>query len=448
MDINLKGLKDCKGEIIIVGAGVAGLTIAYELARNGHKVILIEKENKAGGLARSFNYGDFKFDIGPHRFYTVNREINQLIKGILEEEALVIPRINKIYLLSRYYVWPISFFSIFKLPLGFIYKSSIDLLVKGMRNNNPVYSFKSYIIEKYGCTLYEAFFKEYTEKFFGISPEEIHFDWAETSIVNSVIDKRVILKDLLDVVKSLAKLMPVRTEFIYPRNGMGFFCDKLSLVIEQCGGVILTDTIITGIDYSAKNISRVFTEKESFKVNKIIWTAPINTICGFLGLPEPDFNYLSLILYNIEVNRPGRKAYSYQWCYFGDKKIIFNRISNPSAFSAALAPKGKTGLCAEVTCRKNDDIWSNPQKLIGRIKEDLKKVNIIRDAGDIDAIHIEKIPDAYPIYKLDYHACFNKTRNILMQFENLILAGRGGLFQYGGMDKSIENGLETARKII
>lgn len=435
-------------EIIIIGGGITGLTIGYELSKEGFKVVIIEKEKEVGGLGRSFRYGDFIFDIGPHRFYTTKDNILQFINNILQDEKKIIARHSGVYLFSKYYPWPLHPLSVLKLPLKITVESALDLLFrKSNKRNYPSSNFENYIIKQYGPTLYNAFFKDYTEKFLGLSAEQTHADWAESGIAHAIIDERIACRNLSGILKASILPRAIRTEFIYPKGGMGVFCKKLAEGIEAKGGVILTDTKVSRLRYSNGNINMVICDKVSYISEKVIWTAPVTELYRFLNLsPDINLGYLSLLLFFIEVK--GLVDNNYQWCYFGEKDIVFSRISIPYLFDPNLSPKGKIGLCIEISCRENDENWNKPENLTNRIKADLRKVGFIEIDKDIVSIHIERIPNAYPIYKLDYRKQFVEAKIKLQGFSNLILAGRSGLFWYNNMDDCIENGLDIAKNII
>ncbi|MBC8277677.1 MAG: FAD-dependent oxidoreductase, partial [FCB group bacterium] len=202
--------------ILIVGAGIAGLTTAHLLAKAGKNVIVVEMEDTIGGLARSFRYDDFTFDIGPHRFHTDDQEVLQFIKEILGENSMSIPRKSGVYMFGKYFEWPLASSSLFRLPLHIMVKSFFDLIFKH-KIQNPE-SFSEHTIAKYGNTLYKVFFKYYTEKFIRIPCEEVHVDWALAGINRAVIDKRVKADTLFDLVKGVLLPQKVDTEFIYPRE--------------------------------------------------------------------------------------------------------------------------------------------------------------------------------------------------------------------------------------
>lgn len=338
-------------QIVIVGAGVSGLTIGYELARIGNKVIVIEKEDKVGGLAKSFRYNGFTFDIGPHRFHTDNPSTLQFIKHILNDETVNIRRHSGVQVLGRYYTWPLRPVTLIQLPLSIMVRSGIDLLFNVSKKADNEDNFKDYVCKRYGPTIYEIFFRKYTEKFFGLSADEMHSEWAKASIAKAVIDKHINLRNLFDILRFTIMPAPIRTEFIYPKKGIGLFCDRLAERIIQMGGQVLTNSAVTDIGFSKDKIIAVACNGAAFKPDRLVWTGSLLALSRLLGSPRPNLDYLSLLLFNIELNKPLRN--SYQWCYYSGEEIIFNRVSSPVLFSRDLVPEGKSSLCVELTDRKS-----------------------------------------------------------------------------------------------
>lgn len=427
---------------VIVGAGVNGLTIGYELARNGLDVTVLEKEKQIGGLARTFRYGNFSFDIGPHRFHTEDPEVMSFIKKILGNDAITILRSSGVYIFEKYHDWPIRSSSLLKMPLNITIHAAIDLMLKRKYDTK---NFEGYIKNKYGKTLYEKFFADYTRKFVGIEPSEIHYSWAETGLDRAIIDKRVKMDDLGGLLKSSLMPKPVKTEFIYPENGIDVFCKKIAEEIEKNGGSVITNSSIGKINTNKDNVTEILCNGEKIKTDTLVWTAPVTALLREFGLPQPDLSYVSLIIYNIETSGPERNRY--QWCYYGEDGISFSRISQPSLFSKKMAPDGMNGLCVEISCRENDNVWKNPESMIERIKEDLVKVKAVERISDIMKIHIERIANAYPAYKINYPEEVKKSLDML-KFKNLKISGRCGLFWYNNMDHSIKNGLEVSKKLL
>jgi len=434
------------GPIIIVGAGITGCVTGYELVRKGLEVIIIENDTRIGGLAKTFQYGDFLFDIGPHRFFAQKKPTADFIFQILKNDYTIIPRHSEVYFSGRYYSWPLRPSAFFNLPFKIMLKSAWDIffmVIRGKRKSPDV--FEDYVLMHYGLSLYNIFFRDYTQKFLALSPRDVHADWAREGMKRAVIDETIASRNLLDILKLLFLFQSTLTEFIYPVSGMGIFCKRLAEEIKRQGGEIWTSSSITDVRYSADTVEEITVNGKRIRVDQIIWTGPLVEVCKLLKLPCRGLDYLSLLLFNIEINQPIQK--DYQWCYYGSKDIIFSRVSVPQFFYEKTVPEGKGSLCVEVTCRSTDLEWSNPQLFWERVKQDLVKVGLISEAREIENVHIEKVPNAYPIYLRHYLDDLKKVKEDLAVFSNLVLAGRTGLFWYNNMDDCIENGLLVAREI-
>jgi protoporphyrinogen oxidase len=207
----------------------------------------------------------------------------------------------------------------------------------------------------------------------------------------------------------------------------------------------MTNAVITDIGTSGGGIDEISIGTRRIRPECLVWTGSLDDVCGLLGLPCRGLEYLSLILFNVELKTAPARLY--QWCYYGSKDIIFSRVTMPSVFSQIAVPPHSGSLCVEVSCLEGDSRWNNPHALVERVKEDLLKVNLVSHPEHISAVHIERVPDAYPIYTLGFRGLRDRVRADLGRLKNLVLAGRTGLFWYNNMDNSIENGLSVVKDI-
>ena len=428
--------------VTIVGAGVAGLTIGYQLSRRGYKVTIVERNAVVGGLGRTFHYGDFHFDVGPHRFHTENPRVAAFIREILLEEAIEIPRKSGARMFGKYHEWPLRPSILAAMPIKLMVTGAKDLVFK---ENLPGESFEADVVNKYGRTLYEIFFEPYTRKFLFYSPTELHRDWARAGVNRAVIDKRASADSLWNLLKTTMMPKPVETMFLYPPTGVGRFSDKLAESITAAGGRIILGQDVTGIETAGRRVVGVTAGAERIPTENIVWTAPLTTLNALLGLKDVDLEYLSTIFLNFEIGKPPRL--DYQWTYFGGDEI-FSRVTAPEAFLPSTVPAGKSGLCVEVTCRQGDARWQNPDSLRQPVTDDLVRTGMIASAADIERVHIERVPFTYPIYKLNYMQELTRNLRELGQYSNLLLAGRCGRFWYNNMDHSIGQGLTMADKVV
>jgi len=436
-------MTDKKRSIIVVGAGIAGLTLAYELCKQGAAVTLIEKESSVGGLAKSFRYGNgYTFDAGPHRFYTESPPVLNLIHEILREDILTMPRKSGVRMFDRYFEWPLRLADLFRMPLRECLSVGVDMLRREPQDGE---SFENYILASYGRTLYEIFFKPYTEKFLRLPCSGISKHWALTGIDRAVIDSSIKVNNLFSLARSLFNPQPP-LQFIYPKSGgIGVFSEKLRLMITSLGGKVITGCAVTGIKKDGFSVRSVAAGGGEYACDSLVWTAPISELTELLGLSSPELSYLSLVIYNfmtVAVSKP-----SYQWCYFGAEDVPFNRISYPTLFNPSLAPAGEAGICVEVTCRSGEAVWQSPEGMKESIVASMLKNGVIASKEEILGCHVERVGGAYPIYTLDYEEKLSNAVAQVSRFTGVELLGRTGRFWYNNMDHSIEDALELAQKL-
>ena len=428
--------------VTIIGAGVAGLTIGYQLARRNYAVTVVEKNDVVGGLARTFHYGDFHFDVGPHRFHTENPRVAAFIREILKDEAIEIPRRSGARMFGRFHEWPLRPSILLAMPIALMVRGARDLLFRERLEGD---SFEADVVNKYGRTLYDIFFEPYTRKFLFHSPSELHKDWARAGVNRAVIDKRAQSDDLWSLLKNTLMPRPVETMFLYPPHGVGRFPDLLAEGIRSMGGRVVVGEAVTAVEASDSRVTAVRTSHERIPCDNMVWTAPLTTLNRLLGVDGVDLEYLSTIFYNLEIRKPGKL--DYQWTYFGGDEI-FSRVTAPEAFLPSTTPPGTSGLCVEFTCREGDERWQNPERYTATIIADLVRTRTIDSAADVQAVHIERVPFTYPIYKLNYLGELQRNLRLLARYSNLLLAGRCGRFWYNNMDHSIGQGLTMADKIV
>lgn len=428
--------------VTIIGAGVAGLTIGYQLARRNYAVTVVEKNDVVGGLARTFHYGDFHFDVGPHRFHTENPRVAAFIREILKDEAIEIPRKSGARMFGRFHEWPLRPSILLAMPIALMVRGARDLLFRERLEGD---SFEADVVNKYGRTLYDIFFEPYTRKFLFHSPSELHKDWARAGVNRAVIDKRAQSDDLWSLLKNTLMPRPVETMFLYPPHGVGRFPDLLAEGIRSMGGRVVVGEAVTAVEASDSRVTAVRTSHERIPCDNMVWTAPLTTLNRLLGVDGVDLEYLSTIFYNLEIRKPGKL--DYQWTYFGGDEI-FSRVTAPEAFLPSTTPPGTSGLCVEFTCREGDERWQNPERYTATIIADLVRTRTIDSAADVQAVHIERVPFTYPIYKLNYLGELQRNLRLLARYSNLLLAGRCGRFWYNNMDHSIGQGLTMADKIV
>lgn len=434
------------GPVVVVGAGVAGLLTAHLLSEAGVDVVVIERLDQVGGLARSMSYndGEFVFDCGPHRFDTNNPNVSAYLDRVLDKGNFF-PRKSEVYFKGKYYSWPIKPQNLVQLPPSLAARAFVDLAVNGFKEYGED-NFQNYILRQYGPTLYKHFFEGYSMKFLGLHPRDTHSDWAKVGINRAIIDDNAQMQNLYQLLKSTFMQVNKKPQkFLYPRNGMQEAWESVADKLRANGGRIILGQ---GARMEGKNgkVTAVYAGKERFEPSAVVWTAPITLACEQLGLEVPDLRYLGLLLYNVMVAEDCPR--DYQWCYYGATELLINRVSIPRFFSEGTAPRGTTGYCCEVTCMKDDTRWHHGERLTDWVVDDLVKVGLIKDRSKVLDVRVERLPNSYPIYHNNYPGQLDKARTGLKQFSNLHLAGRTGLFWYNNMDHSMENAFQLTRRLL
>ena len=432
--------------ILIVGAGVCGMTVGHELAEAGFEVTIVETQAKIGGLAKTYCYDGFSFDSGPHVFLTRNPEVNRFVARVMHDDVQPLRMRGAVHFLGRYYDWPLTPKVILGLPPRVVLSVARDVLAGLLQRRQAVpTTFEEYVLRKYGRTLYELDFCPYTEKFTKLPPTEIHSDWAIQGVSRTVISEKVKTGSLGQVIRMA--LAPRKAPVLLsPRHGISSFHARLGETVTKRGGKILVESRVERFQLDGDRIvgARLAPHDRNEACDTVVWTAPLTEACRLLGAPEPDLLYLPIVIYNVSLRGVPRR--DYQWIYYVDPALPFNRVYHTVFFSSGSAPPGHYGLCAEVSCRQGDDVWRDPGALTEKVLSALAGVGLI-DREAVVAVHHEKLENAYPIYRTNYRE--EQQRGILglEPFSNLIVAGRTGRFWYNTMDNSIENALEVAGRI-
>lgn len=433
-------------DFLVVGAGVAGLSFADTVTGAGRSAVVVERNDHVGGLARTFRYGDYWFDVGPKRFHTEDEEVLQFLMSVMGDDYIVVDRSSAVHLFGRYFPWPLDHRALFRLPFKVMVSAGLDLL----RRRPPAdeNSFTEYTRSRYGDTLYRLFFKPYTEKFLQIDCEDVHVDWAKTGINRAVIDKRVKSETLFDLVRTVLLPTPVDTKFLYPSyGGFGTFCEKLHERVLERGGVVkLENTIVELVTRDGRVVEVGLADGTRLAPEYLVWSGNLKALAGLLGQEPPPIRYLSTVLYNIEVETSVLQQQ--QWIYYGGEDTVLSRVSITNEMADYMTPAGKAGLCVEVTTFEGKKHWNDPESLVDEIRSDLVRLGLVGKDSDMGAVHVERVRDTYPIYDLHYKKSFAASQAMVKPFDNLKLLGRTGAYWYNNSDHSMKMALHMARHLL
>lgn len=429
--------------VAIVGAGVFGLSLACALSEAGVPTMVLERDEVPGGLAAGYRCGPVVHDIGPKRFHTEDAAVERFIRTVLGEDALGIGRESLVHFQGRYYRWPLGPRDMARLPPDLVVRTGLDLLT-GRSRPPRIVTFEDYVLTLYGPTLYRHFFAAYSKKFLGLPPSETDADWASTGLQRAIIDRRLELDSLRQMVTSALRPRGLpEPGFIYPRGGMETFVRRLVQRLEGTGGRVRTGSAVTGLRRSAGGaIEALEVDGETVPVSLLVWSGPLPAICRLAGIEAPALSYLDLHLFCVDVPRVPEPTF--QWCYFGSPDLVFSRISMPDRFDPGLAVPDRTGLLLEVTQPEVERRGGDPQSLEPSLVADLRRVGLLGRGARAGEMRHHRVRDAYPIYRTGYRQAVDEARGRLSALGNLHLGGRTGTFWYNNMDGSIAQALEMA----
>jgi len=439
-----------KYDFCIIGAGPSGLTLAYKLLQGGCKVLVMERDSRAGGLAKSFNYDGHIFDVGPKRFHTDDPIVVEFINQVMD--MVRIKRSTEVYFLEKFFEWPLNAKDIFRMPINISLKSFFDMITK--KEIKDPNSFHEYVASKYGETLYSTFFEPYTRKFLRWDPENIHADWASTGINRAVIDKKLEnqTSTLFDLVKSLMLPSKVETEFLYPGKGGfgGFYEELLTLCNSYDGFKILYEDTIDKLDDNNHNFSALTRNEKTFYFDELIWSGNLNDLLLVINKTDNKVHYLNTIFYNLICKENGIGQNRAQWIYVSDGESLISRITCMKEFSPYTCKEGYYNLICELTDSQGAPVYfKNPKKYTQQILDELISMSFLKGTKFVEDVKINPIIDTYPIYSKNYIEDFTNTVGTVKKFSKRIhFLGRCGAFWYNNSDHSIRFAISLSEKLL
>lgn len=441
---------------VVVGAGPAGLAAAYELTRAGRPVVVLEREDGVGGIARTVERDGYRFDIGGHRFFTSVPEVRALWEGLLGPDLLVRPRRSRILFRGRFFDYPITARSALA-GLGPVEGARIlaSYVAARLRPIRPEETLTAWVVNRFGRRLFDTFFRSYTEKVWGIPCEEIGAQWAAQRIRG--VSLRAALADM--VRRGAGGHRSLVTEFQYPRLGPGMLWERMRAAIEAAGGRFLLRTPLSSIRHEDGRVHEVIGHGPGGDVSvpaaSVVSTVALRDLVPALVPPlEPaaaeaagalryrDFLQVALVL-------DGPEPFPDTWVYLHDPDVLAGRVQNFRAWSPELVP-GADRSCVgvEYFCAAGDALWRRPDaELVALAEEELRRTGLAGGRRCL-AGYVVRMRDAYPVYDGGHRARVEAIRRGLARIPTLQVAGRNGMHRYNNMDHSILTGLLAARNVL
>ncbi|MEE2830577.1 MAG: NAD(P)/FAD-dependent oxidoreductase [Myxococcota bacterium] len=449
---------------LIIGAGPAGLTAGWELLRrdpDGFDVDVLEADpTYVGGIARTVEHRGYRFDVGGHRFFSKNPEIEQVWDEILGHEMLTRQRLSRIYYDGRFFFYPLRAGNALK-GLGALRSAKVLASYAKARVApiQPERSLADWVSNRFGRELFEIFFRSYTEKVWGIRCEELSADWAAQRIkglsLSSALRDALLGKGEDGVVKSLIDT------FRYPRLGPGMMWEAAAGSIQDRGGRVLLDRRVVELRRSQGRITSVLTrnstgEQERLHADQFISSMPLSLLVRCLRPQVPaaildaarDLRHRAFVTVLLIIRQAD--LFPDNWIYIHDPSVRVGRLQNFKNWSPDLVPDpNTTSIGMEYFCDLDDDFWAlSDEELIDLAGKELDQIGLARRA-DLAFGTVFRVPRAYPVYDEGYTQRVEVLRRWLdEEATNLQLIGRAGMHRYNNQDHAMMTGLLAARNLL
>ena len=509
---------------IIIGAGPAGLTAAYELLdKTDIKPIIYEATDYIGGISKTVNYKGNRIDIGGHRFFSKSDRVMSWWQNILplqgapakddkvvgrevplskeclrrpigskepkkceapdpeetDEVMLNRSRLSRIFFLRKFFDYPVSlnYNTFANLGIKRAVKIGLGYIKSSLHKIDEENSLEDFFINRFGVELYHTFFKDYTEKVWGVKCSDIAADWGAQRIKGLSIKKAVLyaIKKSFKRDSSISQ-KNVETsligQFMYPKHGPGQMWEKVAELVTENGGEIHHKHRAVGVEADGNNINSIkIRNEETGEVETVTGdyffsTMPVRDLINSFesdvpsdvqevaqGLMYRDFITVGLLLKEMKIknetkNKTINNVVPDNWIYIQERDVKIGRLQIFNNWSPYMvADEDNVWIGLEYFCNEGDDMWNMSDKEFADFAiDELAKIDIIekKDVLDNIVIHVQK---TYPAYFGTYDR-FDVVRNFTDSFENLFLIGRNGMHRYNNMDHSMLTAMKAVENIM
>ncbi|MDQ3570925.1 MAG: NAD(P)/FAD-dependent oxidoreductase [Actinomycetota bacterium] len=445
--------------VVIIGAGPAGLTAAYQLTKRGKVATILEADTVVGGISRTAERDGWRFDIGGHRFFTKVKPVEDLWLEILgEDDFLMRPRMSRIYYNNKFFDYPLKAMNALK-GLG-LAEAALCMLSYGWARVRPPKdqsNFEGWVSAKFGYRLYRIFFKTYTEKLWGVPATSIQADWAAQRIKNLSLFKAVM--NAIMPKRNQKQITSLIEEFRYPKYGPGMMWERATELVTAAGCKVIFEAPVTAVHHEGGRAVAVTAENNGlpsrYEATHVISSMPFRDLIRAMEPPPPpevlaaaeglkyrDFFTVALVV-------PEEAGFPDNWIYIHSPDVKLGRIQNFGSWSPYLVKGGRTCLGLEYFAFEGDELWSMADgDLVEQGKRELAQLGLLDDPAKVEAGYVVRMPKAYPMYDATYKKNIQVMRQWLeANAPNVYPVGRNGMHKYNNQDHSMYTAMLSVENI-
>ena len=459
---------------VVIGAGPAGLTAAYELVKHGLPVSVFEAEDAVGGISQTVERNGWRFDIGGHRFFTKVGRVEALWHEILpDEDFLMRPRMSRIHYRGKLFDYPLKAGNALS-GLGVVEAARCvgSYAWAQVRPPKDQTNFEGWVAARFGYRLYSIFFKTYTEKVWGMPATSIQADWAAQRIKNLSLMSAV--ANALMPKRNQKKITSLIEQFQYPKLGPGMMWERCRDLVERGGGTVtlrtgvarihrdergavavtVVDPLPAGPDAEGSGAPAAIPVQRTVPADHVVSSMPISALVRAMDPPAPaqvvaaadDLRYRDFLTVALVV--PERSGFPDNWIYIHTPGVRVGRIQNFGSWSPYMVKEGKTCLGLEYFVSEGDDLWGAADDvLVKQATAELERLGLVA-RGVVEEGHVFRMPKAYPVYDEFYKANVDVIRAWLAEHvPNVHPVGRNGMHRYNNQDHSMMTAMLTAENI-
>ena len=441
--------------IAVLGGGPAGLTGAYALGLRRQPATVFEADGSVGGIAKTVEFNGYRFDLGGHRFFTKLKQVERLWETLMGDDFLTRPRLSRIYYNGNFFSYPLTSKDVLgRLGLWESGLCAVSYLWSQRTRGRTATTFEEWVTSRFGRRLYDAFFRSYTEKVWGIPGSEIRSQWAAQRIKDFSLWRAAL--SILGL--NRRNVTTLIEEFRYPRLGPGQLWDRLAERLEQLQVPVERNRRVEAVTHRDGRVESVVVRTNGstteYAVDGVLSSIPLSELILRLEPAAPELvrdaarrlRYRDFCLVALMTTQ--EEPFPDNWIYIHDPGTRAGRVQNFGAWSPEMVVPGRTCLGVEYFCFEGDDIWEmSDEEAVAMATEEMARIGLLDPDKVFDGVKV-RVPKAYPMYDLEYEDAVSVIEDYLRGFSNLQVCGRNGLHRYNNQDHSMWTAILAALNLV